>query len=431
VKRTAHPDDLTMRYMQRFHCIGAECEDNCCHGWAVDIDEKNFVGMKRLTALRSAEERRRWAAAVTKREQPNGQSVRMFKLEPDGRCPMLEESGLCHVQGEFSEKQLSDTCALYPRRIQVVGEAVELSGMVSCPEMAREVLLRDDATEPETLDRGILPRLRATHGMDPRDVRPYWRQLLKVREFVLGLLRRPGYTLEQRLFFIVWFAKRTAPILNQDVMKADLTPVFDEMKALDDDAVLGDLARRYDAAEASSAVVLILARELVRVRGSKGVRRAYRELIDGVFGEYQEVRVYMEGDTGATDGDSHAGRLWAEYSRRRARILARQGARVEQYLVNVAHNYWMHRLPLEAPDLMVHMLRLLALLAVLKFLLFSHPRSQADGDDRVARLDAVAVQSLYNTARHIEHGPMLTDLEKALERANLRSLAGAICLIRF
>ena len=38
--------------------------------------------------------------------------------------------------------------------------------------------------------------------MDPRDIRPYWRLLLRVRTFILGLLRRPGYTLEQRLFFM-------------------------------------------------------------------------------------------------------------------------------------------------------------------------------------------------------------------------------------
>ncbi len=433
MKIKAHPDDLTMRYMQRFGCIGEKCEDNCCHGWTVDIDENTQKRMQKLTALHSAEERRRWSAAVGKR--PAGpddkRMIWSLKLQPDGRCPMLEDSGLCHVQGTFGPKLLSDVCAVYPRRVQKVGEAVELSGMVSCPEVARQLLLHADATEMVPLDRSILPRDMVTHGMDPRDVRPYWRLLIKVRTFMLGLLRRPGYSLEERLFFMTWFAKRASPVLNKSVMKADTAAVLGEMEALESDEMLRELAARFNAMEATSAIVVVVAGELVRKREADSRRGSFGRLVDEVFREYDSIRAFQVGDLESPEASSHAARLKEEYARRRARALARSGARVEQYLVNVAHNYWMHRLPLEAPDLMVHMLRLLSILAVLKLLIFSHPSVQADGDDLETRLDAVAVEVLYRVARFIEHSPLLNDLEKLLERNGLRSLAGAVYLIRF
>jgi hypothetical protein len=87
----------------------------------------------------------------------------------------------------------------------------------------------------------------------------------------------------------------------------------------------------------------------------------------------------------------------------------------------------MHRLPLEAPDLMVHTLRLLGILAIFKFALFSHPSLRDDDKG----LDAAAVEVLYLEARYLEHSSLLTDLENALAEGNLRSLAGAIYLIRF
>jgi lysine-N-methylase len=422
-----------MRYMQRFGCIGDKCEDNCCHSWTVQIDPLTLKRMKQVTSMHSEQERKFWTSSLHQVEMEKGQRVTAMKLRDDGRCPMLEDNGLCHVQGTFGANLLSDTCAVYPRRIQKVGEAIELSGMSSCPEMARQLLLHDDACDIVELDRKSLFRPIVTHGMDPRDIRPYWRLLLEVRTFMLGLLRRPGFTLEQRLFFMTWFAKRASPILNKSQIKADTGAVLAEMAKLEGDQVLKELAQRFDTAEAPTAVTLMLARELSRQ--GRGKQTAFTRMVDLIFAEYKSVRAYMPGDLESAEAESHAKRLNAEYQKRRARIVEREAARVNRYFVNIAHNYWMHRLPLEAPDLMVHMLRLLALMAVLRFLLFSHPslvpKGDDDGDDLGQRLDAAVVEVLFKTARHIEHGPLLTDMENALDRVQLRSLAGAVYLIRF
>jgi lysine-N-methylase len=422
VKRSGHPDDLTMRYMQRFECIGDRCEDNCCRSdWVVEIDVVTLGRMKRVTAMHSAEERKRWLGSLQEVEHPKtGKMVTAIRAR-DGKCPMLEGNGLCHIHGTFGFKMLSDVCAIYPRRLQKVGEALELSGMTSCPEMARQVLWHADSIDLVPLDRTKIARAVVTHGMDPRDVRPYWRLLLKVRAFVISLLGNERYSFEQRLFFVAWFAKRASPILNKKVMKADLAAIEKEMKSLAEEKILDELARRFDAAEAESAVALLVTRSLMHRRREQDIEGpTFRKLVDRVVAEYEHVRAFQPGDS----DDAHAIRLLAEYRKRKARL---HGPRVDQFLRNISVNYWMHRLPLEAPDLMVHTLRLLAILAIFKFTLISHPSLREDEK----ALDAAAVEVLYLEARYLEHSTLLTDLENALAEGNLRSLAGAIYLIRF
>ncbi|HIG18403.1 MAG TPA: aminotransferase class III-fold pyridoxal phosphate-dependent enzyme, partial [Candidatus Handelsmanbacteria bacterium] len=48
----------TLRYLTRFSCIGSECEDDCCHGWRVDIDEATYKKVKAAMLLSSDEARR-------------------------------------------------------------------------------------------------------------------------------------------------------------------------------------------------------------------------------------------------------------------------------------------------------------------------------------------------------------------------------------
>lgn len=33
-------------YVKEFKCIGAECEDDCCHGWSVFIDKDSYDSYK-------------------------------------------------------------------------------------------------------------------------------------------------------------------------------------------------------------------------------------------------------------------------------------------------------------------------------------------------------------------------------------------------
>lgn len=36
------------QYMAKFRCIGNECEDSCCVGWRVTIDEETYKKYRRV-----------------------------------------------------------------------------------------------------------------------------------------------------------------------------------------------------------------------------------------------------------------------------------------------------------------------------------------------------------------------------------------------
>jgi lysine-N-methylase len=406
--------------MTRFQCIGSRCEDNCCHDWRVGVDHVTHDKLVMAAAATSSTDERKRLRRSLRTIPPKSRRHRPtyeIRLRDDGNCPMLEPDGMCHIQATFGASFLPDVCAVYPRRIQAIGERHELSGMMSCPEVTRELILRADAIEPEPLPERGVPRDLFTDGMDPRDIRPYWRMMLEVRAFLLALLRNPGYTLDERLFLVTWFTKRTATIFTRDAMTADVETVQRELALLGAPELRDEIARRFGALQTPSSVVLLLASELARHAGPGKAREGFRRLAEAVTRSLDRTDV------------------WQEYQARKQRIVARAGARVEQFFRNFAFNYWQQRLPRESSDLLSHILRMLAEMAVLKLLVFAHPRLQAalgESDEVFGRaLDEVAVEVFFRTARYIEHSQLMHELVGVLEQRQLKSIAGAVYLVRF
>jgi len=84
----------------------------------------------------------------------------------DGKCPMLSSEGWCSVHAKHGADLLPMVCQMYPRRITIVGDRAELTGHLSCPEVARRALLHEGACEVVEVDRETFPdmRLRRTQS---------------------------------------------------------------------------------------------------------------------------------------------------------------------------------------------------------------------------------------------------------------------------
>src|SRR5262249_27863002 len=149
---------VTARYMTRFGCLGAACEDTCCRRWDIPVDRRHYELLhERLT---DPDDRAKLAAGVKRLpgEDPNRYALIVVR-EDDGCCHFLTADRLCSIHARFGEPLLPDICSSYPRRIGRIDERVELMGEISCPEVARQVLLREDAldmlgAEPELFGRG-------------------------------------------------------------------------------------------------------------------------------------------------------------------------------------------------------------------------------------------------------------------------------------
>lgn len=133
---------LIPEYLQDFQCIGGACEDTCCAGWNVTIDKKTFQTYRKVKNPEVSDKLNRYVKR--ERKQNNDVNYAKFVLDINNKCQMMLEDGLCSIHKYLGEEFLCNTCAIYPRNFAKVGNSVEKSLTLSCPEAARIVLLRQE-----------------------------------------------------------------------------------------------------------------------------------------------------------------------------------------------------------------------------------------------------------------------------------------------
>lgn len=115
-------------YFDRFRCVAAECEDTCCAGWAIMIDDESLEKYKNVEGafgnrLRNSID---WG---------NGSFCQYEK-----RCAFLNEDNLCDLHIEAGENMLCKTCRDYPRHMEEYEGLREGSLSLSCVEAAKIIL---------------------------------------------------------------------------------------------------------------------------------------------------------------------------------------------------------------------------------------------------------------------------------------------------
>lgn len=120
-------------YYKEFACVADECEDTCCAGWQIVVDEK---AQKKYKNVRGPF-RRRLLRSINWREG-------VFKQSRDKRCAFLNEENLCDMYTALGSKSLCKTCRLYPRHIEEFEGIREISLSISCPEVAKILLSKKE-----------------------------------------------------------------------------------------------------------------------------------------------------------------------------------------------------------------------------------------------------------------------------------------------
>jgi len=128
-------------YYPHFRCSGSQCEDTCCGGWSISIDQDTY---KQYTRSKHPALAPLMQLAVSKNTNANADSQNNFGvmvMRPDGRCHFLQEDQLCGIHQHLGAQALSNTCRIYPRYLNQFGAQREKALGVSCPEAARLILL--------------------------------------------------------------------------------------------------------------------------------------------------------------------------------------------------------------------------------------------------------------------------------------------------
>jgi len=134
-------------WYSRFHCKASECKHTCCANWEIDIDEE---AQARYQALPGEIGERVRKAMVT---DENGAH---FLLAHDGRCPLLNDNGLCDLILSCGEEALCQTCTDHPRFRHYYQGWVEMGLGLCCEEAARLLLTqKEDFDMVVLLDDGV------------------------------------------------------------------------------------------------------------------------------------------------------------------------------------------------------------------------------------------------------------------------------------
>ena len=120
------------KYYGEFACIADKCTHSCCVGWEIYIDANTMEKYKMLDSAYSDEIRK-----SIEGEEP------MFRMRADGRCPHLDERGLCRIIIDSGEEYLSDICREHPRFYNESARGLEVGLGMACEEAARIILSSD------------------------------------------------------------------------------------------------------------------------------------------------------------------------------------------------------------------------------------------------------------------------------------------------
>jgi lysine-N-methylase len=193
-------------HFDAFHCIGSDCEDTCCVGWIVHVDKPTY---DRYQNCADPQLGPRLHTLITIKEPAPGNAIvnddEYARIALDKAvCPFFS-SGLCSIQQRLGEEYLSKRCATYPRVINAVGDVLQRSLDLSCPEAARLVLLNpspigfDEKDHTVNSIRSGIPALDTSGMGERRDPHEFFGD---VQRLVISLLQNRSYPIWKRLAMV-------------------------------------------------------------------------------------------------------------------------------------------------------------------------------------------------------------------------------------
>jgi lysine-N-methylase len=413
-------------YAEQFRCIGSACEDTCCGGWSVAVDQPAFEAYQGmapgplrtliLASVLQADERP--PDAADRKAQP----FAIIRMNDSNVCPMLAEDRLCRIQKEHGEDLLSHTCATYPRIRVRSGDVEQTALSFSCPEAARLIL-----THPDLLNPGLLQRAEPSCGeaqaerqLDGPASPPPPPHFDAIQQSVLGLIQNRNYPLWQRLFLVGVLCRRLDSIANEELNRT--VPEF--LRDFEATIATGALRPAMEAlpvdGDAQLDVVLRLAGLLLH---RSNIRPRFVECVQAfTAGIGNGPQATLQSLT-ANFADAH--------HRSYEPFLSRHPAMLENYLINTIVRcrfpFGLEGIEAKTPTSMT---REFAVLSA-QFALINGLLTGVAGFHCEAFSMAHVVHTMQSASKHFEHHPEFLNLAHSLlVESNMDGARGAAILLR-
>ncbi|MDH3393892.1 MAG: flagellin lysine-N-methylase [Desulfobulbaceae bacterium] len=429
----------SLRHATRFTCIGAACEEDCCHDWKIVLDQTGYEKTKaHLTQTEAGKITfRRHVQKIRKNSTP-AEYAKILLLE-NGQCPFLDPADkLCKLHKEFGESCLSKTCRTFPRKLALVGNRFELSLELSCPEATRGFLF-DKEFDLVQIDRTPFTQGNfyiSTYPVDESN--PLSQYVDLVRGTVLQLLSIKHYPLDSRLFFVSFFANRTVSFFTSNKKKFSEPLLAEEIKLLSNQQVLSSLHEQFQslAGAADLPIDLPMSFILAILKGRTGMTGSFNKLLLKTWQNYGIRDMTNPKRKKETQEDYQ--KIITDYKSLRNRTPTAVTEQFNGYLDRYSQYFWFSHIFSESPNLLIHTRRLFIRQALLRFLLYSHPeinvfrrldKNAALSAQQVEKIGTVAVEVFYLLTRGIEHSSdFLATIEKTFDKNKMKNIEH-VCLL--
>ena len=115
-------------YYDKFSCTAEQCQDTCCAGWQIVIDDISLENYGKISGTFGERLQKSidWKEGIFRQNQR--------------RCAFLNQENLCDLYRELGADSLCDTCRMYPRHVEEYEDLREFSLSLSCPVAAEMIL---------------------------------------------------------------------------------------------------------------------------------------------------------------------------------------------------------------------------------------------------------------------------------------------------
>ena len=191
-------------YYKDFKCIADKCEDTCCAGWEIVIDDETYEKYEKVNGN---------FGLRLKNEIIEDEGEHIFILKGND-CAFLNKNKMCDIYSELGEEALCYTCQQYPRYTEEYGSIREIGLSLSCPEAAR-IILNDSKKVEFILDEDD------DMVTDYNDINyDMFMQLISSRKIIFYILQNRSIPLKYRMSVVLKFAHEIQKKIDDNCISA-------------------------------------------------------------------------------------------------------------------------------------------------------------------------------------------------------------------
>lgn len=190
-------------YFKDFKCIASKCEDTCCAGWGIVIDDVTYDRYKNVQGKFGERLRSEIVHEA-------GENIFVLK---GNNCPFLNKEKTCDIYINIGEENLCYTCQQYPRYTEEFGSLREIGISLSCPEAARIMLNNDKKVTFELSENEEV--VSSYNDINAQ----LFIELLESRNIVMDMLQDRDIDLRKRVALALLFVDEIQEKIDESEMK--------------------------------------------------------------------------------------------------------------------------------------------------------------------------------------------------------------------